>query len=493
MVSGRGRSVEVWFLGLLLIVFAAGCTQVPSQSSLTKPGETGVVGNSLKDQGLQLFMARQLDHPLPKWPLSSWNETGFTLAAWYFNPRLDKLRGQWERAERKLRKIEGLPELDLAPSAKFPHGMLSGLLSATRSDGQPPLPSIAKIPNTGWNINHQLRRIGQAERTVELLRLHLETVAWQVRIQVHTNLLAYVTARRGEVLLKELEENYVKLVHAGEDAVATGMMSDSQLTLSRLRLAQIRLALIKTRLVKMDSRDRLAQSLNVPVNELFDVVASYDLSQEAAGELTVSGLRWQALHYRPDILAALLNYHDSESGLRREMAAKGLDFQFPPGCRWDTKQNRWMVIVDLGLSQNAAGTSLDRAEAARIAAAARLLNLQSEIIDGVERNAAVYCETAAEVAGIDSLIDTISEEAKWIWNEPQSSQTQDSANPTRLRVQIQLLTARLDKLDASVKLQTALVSLEDALQQPVRTERPQPSSPPIKAIIQNTQPPPQAL
>ncbi len=490
IATNTGRLV-VGILGILLFLFAAGCANIPAKHVLLKPGGTNANAHALEDPGLKRFMEQQLNHPLADWPLDTWDDTSLTLAAWYFNPRLNEVRSQWERAEVSRGEAAGRVKLGTPGIRSFPDGMLSefsaGMVRqaiARAFGGESPPPRISTVA-PGNTSDNRLRRTAEAKYSADSLRLHLQAVAWQVRAHVRTNLMTYVAAQRGESLLEELEANYAKLVQAEEDRVAADSMPHLQLSLLRLQLAQVRLVLIQTRLAKMDTRERLAHSLNVPVSALFDIEVTYDFSQVAAGILTVPGLRWRALQSRPDILQALADYREAENGLRAEIAKKRLAFEFPPGCRWDRDRNQWVINLDLGLPEGRAGRALGKAEARRIAAGAHLLSLQSEIIDEVERSAAVYRMTTAEVAGIDALVGAILQKQ----NGLEDQLAPEITDQPELLFRLQLLAAGFAKMEAQVKLQNALGSLEDALQQPLAVPaRRQPQSLPLTPQRDEMQP-----
>lgn len=457
-------------LGLLLILGVAGCAHTPPRQGLFQPGGGNFNGRTLVDPGLKKFMEQQLSRSLADWPPQTWDETSLTLVAWYFSPRLDEVRGQWERAEVGRGEASGQSKLAVPQTRSFPDGMLSEFSSGfvrqaiARELGGLHAPPVATSDSTSSN---RLSRATKPKHPGELLRLQLQTVAWQLRAQVRTNLLAYVAAQRGEALLKELEATYADLVRTEEVRAAPDSTPELQLSLLRLQLAQVRLVLIQTRLAKMDTRERLAHSLSIPVSALFDVEVTYDFSQIAAGIQTVPGLRWRALQSRPDILRALADYRDAEEGLRAEMARRRLNVSFPPACQWDRGRNQWVVNLDLGLPDGRAGKILGKAEARRIAAAARLLSLQSEIIADVERSATVYQMTAGEVGGIDALISVLLRQYDGLAGTEEDQLPPELAGPPELLARLQLLAAFFARMEAQVKLQTALGALEDALQQPL--------------------------
>lgn len=91
---------------------------------------------------------------------------------------------------------------------------------------------------------------------------------------------------------------------------------------------------------------------------------------------------------------------------------------------------------------------------------------QADVIDGVERSAAVYRVTEKEVPGIDALIAAILRQYALTKEHVESG----IAEPHELLLaRLQVMAAGFAKLEAQVKLQNALGSLEDAAQLPVES------------------------
>jgi outer membrane protein TolC len=416
-------------------------------------------------------MEQQLRQPLNEWPLHEWDYPRLTLAAWYFHPRLALARGQWQKAEAELVATRGPPasakpgpDPFAAESLPVPFEIVAPEADVARQRPELLSPPNANLKPPADQPTKRTRRIAQAERLAESARFNLATVAWQVRAGLRANLMGYVAVLRGEALLEELEAAYVKLVKSAESRTASASMPSLELPLLRLQLAQTRLVLIRTRLEKMDSRLRLADSLALPVNALFDVEVEYDFSRSAGRRWSAANLRRLALHTRPDVANALADYTAAEALVRAAIAKKQPHLQLPAGCWWGPQENRWVVSLDLWLPAEArGGRVVARAEARRIAAAARLLNLQTDIMDQLDRGAAAYRVTAEEVDAIDALVGAVVRHYAATKDQFEAG----AADPPELLLaRMQLVAAGVAKLEAQVKLQNALGALEDAMQLP---------------------------
>lgn len=458
--------------GLLLLFLGAGCAPLARQRSSPQPFADQAGQRALTNSDLKRFIEQQSRQPLSRWPLQTWDFPKLTLLACFFSPGLNAARDQWREAEIELAAARGQSPSGTARADSFP---LDALLApfATNKPGvdiarlhgkqlSPPQNDVQSLSRLS---RKQVRRIATAERAAKSARQHLQSVGWQVRAGVRTNLVTYVALERGISLLEELETTSDKLVKSAELRVATDAMSYLELSQLRLQLAQIRLVLIRARLERMDARVRLAESLSLPVNVLFDVEVEFDFSQRAPLFLTTRDLRRQALHGRPDVLNALADHTEAENALRHELSKRHPRSQFPPGCSWDEQKNRWEVNAELelpagsGISRSAA-----RAGARRATAAARLLSLQADIIDAVERNAAVYRVTSKEAADVHALVAVLVRQYATLDDRFEAG-VADA--PELLMARMQLLAAGFAKLEAQVKLQNALGSLEDAVQIPV--------------------------
>lgn len=386
--------------GLVLLALEAGGAYVRGSPSSPPPPKFSVATHALSDPGLKEFMEQHLGESFDRWPLREWDYSRLTLAAWYFDPRLD----------------------------------------ATRQTGR------------------------QAQ-FAEPARVRLQTLAWEIRAGVRSNLLDYVFLEREEALREQLEATHTNLVQSAKLRVSVGFMPREELTRLRLQLDQTRQALIQTRLEKMDSRERLARVLGLPVNALFDIVIKHDLLSGTDQAWNVHDLRRKVLRTRPDLSQALIGYAVAETAVRAEVARRGPHPELPVSCWWDARQNRWAVQVDdwLPVAERRGG-AIGRAEDRRVEAAARLLQLQSDILDGLERQAALYRISAEELAGADELA-----ESSRVHYELTKSRYQAGivAAPELLAARLQWITTRIKQLNAQVRLQKALGALEVVMQVPV--------------------------
>ncbi|MEK7684121.1 MAG: TolC family protein [Verrucomicrobiota bacterium] len=429
---------------------------------------TNFNARTLDDPVLRQFLEQNLGYSLETWPLESWDFPKLTLAALYFHPSLDAARAQWRIAEAGVSTAGGRPK-SRAHDAHDAHIMRPNLTlkpeySSSVAPGISPWgPEIgADVPMEA--VGKRGQRIAKAEYLAHAARLRVATRAWQVRATLRTNLLAYVAAQRSEALLRDLAAIQMELIRVGEQQPAADAVSYVELALLRIHLAKTRLALIMALREKMDFRKRVADSLGLPVRALLQVEVRYDFSRTAGLGLAARDLRRQALRSRSGILSALADYAAAETALRFEIAKRYPNIQFHPGCGWDQDKNRWAVNLNLEWpAVNRSRGPIAKAEARRIGAAAHLLSLQTEVIDEVDRSAAAYRATLDAAADIDTLVAAI----RWQHDAVAARFKARAAGRLELLLtRLQLVAADLTQLDAQVKLQDALGSLEDAVQRP---------------------------
>ena len=443
--------------GLLLLLLTMGCARFERQQPLSQADVAGLGQTTLTNSGLKLYMEQQLGKSLDEWPPLIWNLPKLTLVAYYFHPRLVAARSEWQRAEASLTGWRCGPQG--VPSD--PQTFSSEALHFSTGDV---MPENGRVELAAAQLSKHTRQNEEAERRARLARFQFQSVSWQLRSGVRSNLLNYVAVRQTENLLEALESTCEKLVRSAELQVQIGSISYLDLSLWRLQLAQARLVLVQARLEKMDSRMRLAKALALPVSALLDIEVDYDFSQGPDTMKGVQHLRRVALLGRSDILTALEDYAVTEAVVRAELEKARPKADLPAGCWWDPQKSRWVANIDLWVpTLKRGGRKIAQAEARRIATAARLLDLQTEIIDEVERSAAVYRITAEEVEGVDELVESIAQHYTAIMERFKNGVAKA---PDLLLARVKVVAGDTAKLRTRMKLHKALGNLEDTLQLP---------------------------
>ncbi|HKJ23054.1 MAG TPA: TolC family protein [Gammaproteobacteria bacterium] len=400
---------------------------------------------SLAAPGLKAFMAAALGHAVRSWPPRSWGFTGLTVAALYYQPRLDLARARWAVAQAGI-GVAGMrpnPFIDYTPG-------LEGYIAET-------------IETAG-------RRGDRIEQTSELsqaARRHIAAVAWRVRSDTRNALLALNRARSTAAILERRLAVQKSLAAAAEQRFVRGETARDALLAARAKLQDARSALAGAREQARVAEADLARRIGVPRSALTDVRTSFSALQALPdpSSLHRSRLQRQALQGRPDIMEALHSYAAAEAALKLEVARQYPNVTLAPGYVWEQPNSTWTLGIGLTLpvlNHNQPGIA--RAKAKRHEAAVRFRALQARVIGTLNSAFTGYRATHWRLqAAEDSL--TLQRQALRV---AQARFDQDQiGRPALLGTKLALYGAEQAELIARADAQQRLGALEDAVQQPL--------------------------
>ena len=411
---------------------------------------------TLTDSGLRAYVEAGAPLKPSEWPPSSWDFTLLTLVAFYYHPDLDVARTSWSVTEARVVTAAARPN----PSVNVAPGYASNA-----GTGIPPwlMNFFLDIPvETAGKRGY---RIAQAVQLSAAARLHIATVAWQVRSRLRKSLLDLYSATQIEALLNKQQTVQEEIVTLLEQRLAAGEISQPEVTLAHLALDQTRLSLREVQKQRAEARGQLAEALGFPVAVLDGVAISFAGLDQLPPDLPTSEVRGQALLNRPDLLAALAEYAASESALQLEIARQYPDFHTGPGYERDTGENKWFLGLSLVLPVlNRNAGPIAEAEARRKETAARFTALQAQVIGEIDRALAGYHAALQTVATADALLSA---------HIQQYESTQAMFHVGEAD-RLALLSAHLERevsararLNALVTAQRAFGLLEDAVQRPL--------------------------
>jgi len=195
---------------------------------------------------------------------------------------------------------------------------------------------------------------------------------------------------------------------------------------------------------------------------------NFDFSPRNVRKLTSVDARRAALRSRADILAALADYAAAEADLRLEIAKQYPDLHFGPGYAWNSGNagdSQWSLGLTLELpvlDQNQG--PIAEAEARRRLAAAKFVELQSQVIGQIDRAVAGFRMARSQLETGDALLAAEQQQQK-------SAEAQLEAGAADrldlLNVQLEFDSASLAQLDNETQFQSAFGQLEDAMQSPL--------------------------
>src|ERR1700687_1712209 len=157
----QSHTISFCFFTALL----AGCATFHPKPLLPEKTVADFEARSLQDPRLKAFMEANLQHPLPAWPLASWDLDTLTLAAFYYHPDLDIARAQWAVAR------AGQRTASERPNPSFVFG--SELYATNAGEGVSPwvLPFSIDIPVE--TAGKRGKRMRQADALSEVARRNI--------------------------------------------------------------------------------------------------------------------------------------------------------------------------------------------------------------------------------------------------------------------------------------------------------------------------------
>lgn len=439
----------------LLVTALAGCASFAPKPLSPQATATAFDARSLTDPGLEHYLAAHLHRALssPTWDLNK-----LTLAALYYHPDLAVARAQQHVAEAGVRVSRQQPNPSLGFTPEYNFDAVSGMS-----------PWIL-----GWVLNFPIETAGrrgyretQAAYQRDAARFHVAEVAWQVRSQVRSRMLACDAALHEQAILKQMLALRENLLHAMQRRLAAGEAAQPEVDAEQAALADVRLQLDRARGRTAAAQVALGAAVGVPVAALDSVKISFDALNQplSAAQIPPPAVRRAALTNRADLLAALARYAASQSALQLEIARQYPDLQIGPGYKWDQGANKWSLGISLTLPLfNLNQGQIAQARAQRELAAARFIALQVRDIAQTERALAGYRTALATLDAAQSLTTTQQSRA-------QSAQRQftagDTDRSTLEQAQLQALAAENTRLSASIQARQTLGALEDAVEHPL--------------------------
>ena len=445
-----------FIFGISLLV---GCAHFEPQPISPEKMAAQLESRRLDDDGLKKFLEQNLGHEIKSWPQTNWNFQELTLVAFYFHPSLEVARAQWLVASAGLKTAGARPN----PSVTVTPGYDSQI-PGNYSPWFVPVTFDLPIETAG----KRGKRIAEAEKISESARWNFVSAIWQIRSGVRANLLDLkFSEQRTDLLQKQFsaQQQIVKLLQQRLD---TGEISRPELTAAQIALNKTLLDLSDAQSKKSDARSHLAEALGLSEAALGGEELDFDFLTPEAMTLTSADARKLALRSRADILGALADYAVTEADLRLEIAKQYPDLHFGPGYAWNSGNagdNQWSLGLTLELpilDQNQG--PIAEAEARRKLAAAKFIELQSQVIGQIDRAVSGFRVAEEKLKTGNELLAAEKQQQK-------SAQAQLEAGAAdqlnSLNAQLEFDSASLAQLENATQLQQTLGQLEDALQSPL--------------------------
>ena len=442
---------------ILGVIFFAGCaTYHPQPVSPEKVAGT-FDSRSLTNEDLHAYL--ETNHIIGVWPRRSWDLNTLTLVAFYYQPSFAEARAQWAAVDASKITAGERPN----PSVSVTPGYDRQIPGAP-SPWIVPITFDLPIETAG----KRSKRIAEANNLSEAARWDFISAAWQTRSHVRAALVGFYSARENESLLARQEVAQSNIVRLLEGQRTAGSISDYEVT-------QARVSLETTQLSRQDAigqlgqaRAQLASALGLPLHALNGVEFSFAAMNQFPGDLTKPEVRRQALFNRADVRSALADYEFSQSALQLEIANQYPDVHLGPGYSWNSGSagdNEWQLGATLVLPVlNHNEGPVAEAKAKRAQSAAHFLTVQATAVSEIDTALAGYNAALKETTTAKSLLKDSHKQLDSAQAQAQLGETDALALAD---AETAYCTGAQSELNAVVKAQQALGTLEDAVQSPL--------------------------
>jgi len=446
-----------WAIALPLLAFASGCAPYKYHPAPVSPPTlaSSLEARSLDDPGLQAWMSQAAGFEPSAWPVTTWDLNALTLAAYYFNPDMDVARANAAVADAAIETAAMKPNPSVGASGGYETLAESPYLLGF--DFSLPIETAGK---RGY-------RIAEATHLSEASRLQVAETAWTVRSQVRAALVGLVFAEKGAATLREQEALQTKYVNLLEARFRAGDIPLPDVTAARIDLANLRQALRAAEGQVGTARAALTAAVGVPASGLAGKTVTWAAAEQppAPDTLPQHAARTAAVENRLDVQRALAQYEAAQSRLQLEAARQYPDIDLGPGYAFE--EGTHLISLQLGTMlplRNQNQGPIAEAEAQRKAAAAQLLATQSTVIAQTDKALAQY-EAAYSV--LEQAWRTVAQAEAQRRTTEQWLKSGETDQLTVVSVDVQTKTAERTCLDALHQAETALGSLEDALERPI--------------------------
>ncbi len=441
-----------------MALFLAGCG-APEKRSLDAPKlEERFRARSLGDPALLEFLEANLPRRPDPFPPARWDLNLLTLVAFYYHPSLEGARARLEKAQGGEVTAAAWPN----PAAG---AGLDYNFDIPRSTSPWTWIFDLSFPiEIGGKRQHRKAR---AQALSEAARAGLAEAAWRVRQGLRTALVEHLAARRALDSRRAEESARVELVALLEARLEAGMVSAPEIDAARLDHAKARASLYSAEAKAAGSRAELATALGLPAAALENAALDErELDQLPEAEaLGLPAVQRAGLLNRLDLLKLLKEFEAADAALRLELAKRFPEVSLGPGYLFEEGESKFTfgLSVTLPILNQNSGPIAEVA-AGRKEAAARFLELEERVVNGIEAALARYRlarEEFLETGRTQALAAAIEEAVR---RQAENGQ-KDRLELAQARVQGAL--AREAGVAALRRAQLALASLEEEAQSPL--------------------------
>ncbi len=348
----------------------------------------------LSDPRLSAWVGRWGGPPMP----ARWTDRQLALAALGLRAELARVRAEWRAA------VAAEPVARARPAT----GVSAGVERAVSGSGE----GSPWVVSLGALLSVELggkrgARLQRARAESALAEAELRRAAWRIAGEARAAALALTMAdlERAE---SEREARALEEVESLERTrYQEAALTAAELARTAAEVQEARFRVSTAEAGAIDARAELAGVLALPL-EALDSLEVQPESAPGCASLSSAGadsLATLALTRRPEIGLALAEYAVAEADLRVAVARQFPDLELGPGFIWDQGVHRWTLALALpnllGFRQRSA---IEGAIAARTATAARLAEVQDELLADLARSTGRCRGALLEFAAADSQV-----------------------------------------------------------------------------------------
>ena len=443
----------------LLVIgpFLGGCAAYHARPLDAPALEQAYTARRLDDAGLSNFVEGAIGSTAAEWPPSSLDLKTLTLIGEYYSADLDVARAHLAAAEAGIRAVGARINPSLALEAAYDRNPESH-----REGGLGPSFTIETAGKRG-------DRIVRAEHDAESAMAGFHEADWQLRSRVRAAFVnSLVAAARLDLLRREnaIRSDIVQIV---DRRVAVGEAARPELDIYRVDLITAQATLQVAFGDLAQARAALATAIGLPASAVAEVsltAAAFD-APVAIEALPILSVQRAGLLHRADVRRSLADYAAADAALRLELARQYPDVVLTPSYTFEEGFARYIVnavVEPLALFHRNQGP-IAVADALRDEAAARFEALQTTAIGDMERAEAQYRAALEEWRDTNDRLGSVQRDREDAARRALAAGEGDRL--TLATAQLQTITAARVRLDALAHVQTALGSLEDAMEQPL--------------------------
>ena len=444
-----------------MCLLASACAHQPYQA---KPIDAAAVTAKLNNKDItnadfKAYLIKQ-GYAENKLPFTEWGVDELTLAALYFNAKLDVAKAQLALAN---------IAISTANQTQIPTLGGRAARSNQANDDKSPWAFGLEVEIPIETTNKRQIKGEEAQQLREVARIDVADVAWQLRSQIAKDLLVYNENIAQQKQLNDELTIHISLVKLLEKRVQLGAASNTELNAAKLLQQKAQFSLNSAQTKTAEIRAALAADVGLSTEKFAQLqLKSLDIESALSTKPNTAHLQANALLNRLDIRRSLAKYAAAESKIKLEIAKQTPDISLSPGFAFEFGNSIWSLGFSTLLSLlNKNLTIINEATQLREIEGAQFEALQANVIADASQANAAYKASLQNVVQIKQQLA-----AQQVYTQKLQRQL-DAGQIDRLDLtQNKLSTALIQQqlINAQFQQLHALLTLENSLQIPLNAD-----------------------